>query len=446
VPLGGGAPRDIAENILSASWTPDGSDLAVIRLTPDGDGRIEWPIGHVVFESFLLSWDLAMSPDGARLAFAEYSSGPGLTIWTIDRQGKKTAAAAGLTSFGHLAWSKHTGNLLFLGGRGNGDLGLRSVSPSGRERLLWQAPPGFNLHDVAPDGRLLVERYAVRRGVIWVPPGGTRQIELGWLDRTEIENISPDGSLVVFNEIGEGGGPKGGVFIRPTDGGPAIRLGDGIATDVSSDGKWVLTVTATSPPGLALLPTGVGTAKTIPTPGLEPVLAFLQPDGRSVIALSSSPGKGSERADLLDIDGRTPPRPLDLPGINWDAHGALLEDGSLLAYSTTDRRILIGALPSGPWREIPGGRLPPGEYITVFTRDGRFLQTQTTAQVPAKLFRIDVSTGARTLWKEIEPDDRSGVVGIDEVRFTRDQSGYAYTYVRMESSDLYVVDGLEERP
>ncbi len=446
VPLGGGAPRDIAENVLSASWTPDGSDLAVIRLTPDGDGRIEWPIGHVVFESFLLSWDLAISPDGARLAFAEFSSGPGLTIWTMDRQGKKTAAAAGLTSFGHLAWSKRTGNLLFLGGRGNGDLGLRSVSPSGRERLLWQAPPGFNLHDVAPDGRLLLERYNVRRGVIWVPPGGTRQIELGWLDKTELEKISPDGRMIVFNEIGEGGGPKGGVFIRSTDGGPAIRLGDGIATDLSSDGKWVLTLAPTSPTGVVLLPTGAGPAKSIPTPGLNPVLAFILPNGRDVAVISSPPGKGSEQAYRVDIEGHAPPQRLDLPGINWDAHGAITEDGSLIAYSTTDRRLLIGPPPSGPWREIPGARLAPGEYITIFSPDRRFVQTQTIAEVPAKLFRIDVSTGARTLWKEIQPDDRSGVVGIDEVRFTRDQSGYAYTYVRMESSDLYVADGLDERP
>ena len=141
VPLGGGAPREIAENVVSAAWTPDGRDLAMIRLTPDGDGRLEWPIGHVVYESFLLSWDLAVSPDGGRLAFMEWNPGPGMTIWTLDRQGRKTAAAAGLTAFGHLAWSKRTGDLLFLGARGSGDLALRSVSASGRERLLGRRLP-----------------------------------------------------------------------------------------------------------------------------------------------------------------------------------------------------------------------------------------------------------------------------------------------------------------
>ena len=251
--------------------------------------------------------------------------------------------------------------------------------------------------------------------------------------------------MIVFNEIGEGAGPRGGVFIRPTDGGAATRLGDGTATDLSPDGKWVLTLTPTSPPGLALLPTGAGTPKTIPTPGLNPVLALLEPDGRSVTVLSPSPGKNSEEAYRVDIEGHAPPKRLDLPGINWDAHGAETEDGSLLAYSTTDRRLLIGPPPSGPWREIPGARLTPREYITVFSPDRRFLETQTGSDVPARLFRIDVNTGARTLWKEVQPDDRAGIVGISEVHFTRDQEGLAYTYARMESSDLYVVDGFDER-
>ena len=362
----------------------------------------------------------------------------------MDRQGKKTTAAAGLTSFGHLAWSKRTGNLLFLGGRGNGDLGLRSVSPSGHERVLWQAPPGFNLHDVASDGRLLLERYNVRRGVIWMPPGGTRQIELGWLDKSELVKISNDGRIV-FNEIGEGGGPKGGVFIRPTEGGPAIRLGDGIATDLSPDGKWVLTLAPTSPPGLVLLPTGAGPAKSIRPPGsIRSSPSFSRTDGTSPSS-AHRPGRAPRQCYRVDIEGHAPPQRLDMPGMNWDAHGAITEDGSLIVYSTTDRRFMIGPPPSGPWREIPEARLAPGEFITIFSPDRRFVQTQSTAEVPAKLFRIDVRRGARTLWKEIQPDDRSGVVGIDEVRFTRDRSGYAYTYVRMESSDLYVVDGLKER-
>ncbi len=228
VPLGGGAPRDIAENVLSASWTPDGGDLAVIRLTPDGDGRIEWPIGHVVFESFLLSWDLAISPDGARLAFAEFSSGPGLTIWTMDRQGKKTTAAAGLTSFGHLAWSKRTGNLLFLGGRGNGDLGLRSRLPFGSRARPLASAAGLQSARCrvrrTPSPRALQRRGA---SVIWMPPGGTRQIELGWLDDIRAgEDLNRRTHRLQRDRRRRRPERR---RLHPSHGriGPAIRLGDG---------------------------------------------------------------------------------------------------------------------------------------------------------------------------------------------------------------------------
>ncbi|HTO74948.1 MAG TPA: protein kinase [Thermoanaerobaculia bacterium] len=440
VPLGGGAAREIAEDVLAAAWTPGGDDLAVIRLTPDGKSRIEWPIGHSVYESFFVGAALVFSPSGDRLAFVEGSAGPDKAIWTVDRQGRRQLVSQGDRNLSdRLAWSRRTGEILFIASRASEGPALRSVSLSGRERALWYAPPGFTLHDVAADGRVLLERYVVRRGVAWMAPGATQEKDLGWLDGTNLTKLSPDEKWILFDEIGDAHSPRNGVFIRPTDGGPAIRLGDGTPTDFSPDGKWVLAITAATPPGLVLLPTGPGSPKEVPTPGLNPLLAFMLPDGKTLTVLSSSPGQPFD-AYTLDIDGGTPKR-LDLPGINWDAHGAVGPDGKLAAWSRTDRHIVIER-EGGPVREIPGALLPPDEYITVFSADGRFLETQTSSDVPARIFRIDVQTGAKTLWKEIEPADRSGVIGIDEVRFNRDETGYAYTYGRMESSDLYVVEGL----
>ena len=47
VPLSGGAPREILENVNDADWSPDGTNLAVSR-TVGGRNRIEYPIGTVL--------------------------------------------------------------------------------------------------------------------------------------------------------------------------------------------------------------------------------------------------------------------------------------------------------------------------------------------------------------------------------------------------------------
>ena len=45
LPLSGGAPREVAENVLSADWSPDGSALAAVRLA-GGQTRLEYPFGQ----------------------------------------------------------------------------------------------------------------------------------------------------------------------------------------------------------------------------------------------------------------------------------------------------------------------------------------------------------------------------------------------------------------
>ncbi len=82
------------------------------------------------------------------------------------------------------------------------------------------------------------------------------------------------------------------------------------------------------------------------------------------------------------------------------------------------------------------------EALWGWSEDGRSLIVQTFGAVPKQVFRVDVETGRKTLWKEIQPADRSGIASIDTVFFTHDGGGYAYSYVRVESSDLYVVEGL----
>ena len=50
MPLGGGAPRELLEDVREARWSPNGDELAVIHVV-DGRQRLEYPIGRVLYEA-----------------------------------------------------------------------------------------------------------------------------------------------------------------------------------------------------------------------------------------------------------------------------------------------------------------------------------------------------------------------------------------------------------
>jgi hypothetical protein len=58
------------------------------------------------------------------------------------------------------------------------------------------------------------------------------------------------------------------------------------------------------------------------------------------------------------------------------------------------------------------------------------------------VFRVNIATGARQLWKEIRPDDLAGVFGTVRVLVTHDGRFYAYSYARY-LSELFLVDGVK---
>ena len=75
VPLAGGAPREVLDNVLWADWTPDGQSLAVIRPSSPGLGHLEFPVGNVVYEPKGWVSHVRFSPNAEFLAIADHVPG-----------------------------------------------------------------------------------------------------------------------------------------------------------------------------------------------------------------------------------------------------------------------------------------------------------------------------------------------------------------------------------
>jgi hypothetical protein len=61
--------------------------------------------------------------------------------------------------------------------------------------------------------------------------------------------------------------------------------------------------------------------------------------------------------------------------------------------------------------------------------------------MPAQIYRVDVATGQRQLWRTVVPSDPVGVYSLIDFEITPDGRSYFYTY-RRALSELYEVRGL----
>ena len=75
--------------------------------------------------------------------------------------------------------------------------------------------------------------------------------------------------------------------------------------------------------------------------------------------------------------------------------------------------------------------------------DGRELYVSALSGAPHQIFRIDVTTGRRTLWKELHPSQKAGV-RLSQVSITPDGRTVLHSYSRL-LSNLYVVSGISTK-
>jgi eukaryotic-like serine/threonine-protein kinase len=438
----GGAARDIIEDVQEADWSPDGTKLAVVRWV-NGRSRLEYPTGTMLYETAGYISHARISPKGDRVAFMDHQVQGDNRGWVsvVDLTGKKTMLTGEWAGEEGLAWSPNGDEVWFTADKSGEANALYAVTLSGQERLVVRMTVSLMLHDISRDGRVLFTSYNYSDNIIGQSPGETKERDLSWLDLGILSDLSTDGKAILFEYAGEGAGINYAVYLRHTDGSPAIRLGDGALARLSPDGKWALTVLFT-PSQLTLLPTGAGEARTLERGPIEQYSSeagWFPPDGKQVVFQGREPGH-DWRCYIQSIAGG-PPRAITPEGTTGSAGEIFISpDGRFVIAADAQHQPSFYPVAGGAPQPI--SHLESVERIIGWTSDGRSLYLAVRHEMPIRVYRFDPATGRRELLKEIMPADTAGIFLSNRIQMTPDGKGYAYSVSRM-LSDLYVVEGLK---
>jgi WD40 repeat protein len=394
----------------------------------------------VLYETTSAIIGLRLSPKGKLIAFTEINGETQRSIRVVDLSGRMTVVVRNERwANDRLGWSPDEREIWFTSADPLDPwiAPLRASSLSGRKRVVLRLPAWIRIQDTSWDGKVLITVSNLRARMFGVSPGAGER-DLSWHEGSFLRDIAVDGSMVLFDEAGEGEN-RNVIYVRNTDGSPAKRLGEGVALALSPDRRWAAAIappTGERPGMLVLLPVGVGPTRTLDLSDLgtlESVRWF--PDGKRLMVLALRKN-GQPATFALDIERRTF-REIAAGGADCST---ISPDSSGVACLDADGKGVIYSLAGGTKRPIPGFLI--GERAIQWSAQGNFLFVGNPDEIPLRVFRLNLTTGKRELWREIRPPEAAGL-NTDSFYLFMSTDGRAYAYTAWYiPSDLYLVTGL----
>src|SRR6185503_12065963 len=179
-------------------------------------------------------------------------------------------------------------------------------------------------------------------------------------------------------------------------------------------------------PRLVVMPTGAGESRPLPAEGLTDFYwARWFPDGKRILIVASV-AEAIPRSYIQTVEtGKLEP---------------IAEKGMLAVLPSPEGRRILIADPIGSYLVWPldGGKPVTLEKITTEDRpiqwspDGKFLYLRRSKGMVLNIYRYNLATGERQLWKALAPRDPAGIIGVatgrGELAMTADGRAYVFTY------------------
>jgi Tol biopolymer transport system component len=445
--IAGGQMRPLLDGVLDADWSPDGNSLAVLR-SVNGVVRLEYPIGTTLVDR--IPWPLEsirVSPDGQSVAFLSFVQGRRVGLHIVNRSGSKQflGPISGQTSTNEpssLAWSSDGTEIWFRSMDSSDPQTVYAVNLKGVRRTVANLPGRVRFFDLAKDGRVLLSTGSTQFGILGAAPGETAERDLSCLDQSILMGISDDGSTIVASIVGDSAGPKGSIYIRKTDGSPAVRVGDGSAFRLSPDGKWVSNYMLENDGSrsFGVMPTGAGENAAIKPPGMDATVVYgWVPELQRYLVAGPLKGK---RWQCFSWDQTKN----DLQAVCPEG----VSDTYLIFLSPDKSRVLTVGPPAAWFAYSTAGA--PAIEVRGIERDEQpvgwradsksiFVRKDSPSGPVIPVWSVDIGTGKRTLWKEVRPSRPIDSPGDLHLQITPDGRAYAYNY-SIFLSHLYVGSGL----
>jgi len=435
VSFGGGAPREVLENVSGADFGPDGESLAVARAL-GGKFRLEYPIGTVLYETEKRPPMIPrVSADGKLVAFFDFDVEVGdYALCVVGPNQPRRVLSRGWRSIGALNWSRDNHEVWFSGGQLGGDPALYAVNLSGAQRMVTQTGGIIVMQDVARDGRVLLSTVNSRLGILYSPPNGGAPRDLAWLDSSLIYELSNDGQSLLFVELSNGQGRNSAIYLRKTDGSPAVQLGYGNRPSLSPDGKWVACIHHEGErSSLMLLPTGPGESRFPRLDGMHFDGVEWFPDGKRIL-FTGHQADHATRTWVYDLEANqsTPVTPEGTRGTRVSPDGKW--------FVTVDpHKLLLSPVGGGDSKEVVA--LENGESVVRWSGDGRYLFLQQREPTSIKISRLELTTHRKEPWLVVKvPEPGAQLFG--PLALSADGKACASTFQR-DLANLFLVRGLK---
>ena len=300
---------------------------------------------------------------------------------------------------------------------------LYAVTLSGKQRVVYRVPGAATLEDISTRGQVLLTHGFGQAGIVVLAPGETRERELSGFARGRVADLSPDGKTLLVEE-GDDRGPGRSDLPRPDRWFLARAAGGGTPLrSLAGREMGSRPLFPASPSRLILLPTVPGEPKPVPLGHIDPLGGGGSPTAGGCWSRGGSRKRPSTVREGPRRRRRARPDPGRLPPARPHARLRFPRRGvsrrKVIAALGSDFRISLVPVEGGEPRESPGlGRAAPIRW----SADGRSLFVRGREGVPARVYRVDPSTGQRELLKELLPSDPTGIAIVDSVQMTPDGS------------------------